>query len=113
MRTITLSNSLHRDPTKSGTVVGFYLQEWGYSFVVTAVLGAICGLIGLTLSAISLFEISSSYHSIDNVGAGFLILACLIPSLALNSLDKANRSKENEDPAGGHDAPFKGSRRAA
>ncbi len=89
MRTLTLQNTLYREKTISGTAIESGLQEWRSSFVVAATLGGLCGLTGLILSGLHLFGMSGSYHFVDNVGAGLLVMAFLLFSLAAHSLDRA------------------------
>jgi hypothetical protein len=93
MKTIILSNSLYMEKRTAGTALEFDLRKWRSSFVITAMLGGICGLIGLTLSVIHLFGSSGAYHFLDNVGAGFLVVALLLFSFAAHSLDNAHEAE--------------------
>lgn len=96
MRTIIQSNSRYREREISVSAVHFDLKKWRSAFVWSAVLGSIGGLVGLSLSLISLSELSGSYQLLDNVGALFLVTACLVFSFAAHCLERANDFETRE-----------------
>lgn len=90
MTTLALSNSIYSDKM-SGPSIDPDLEKWRASFVVSAMLGATCGITGFAMAGVHLVGLAGGYHYLDNVGAGFLIMAFLLLSAAAHSLDRARR----------------------
>jgi len=59
-------------------------------------LGIYFGLAGLFLSVFSQLGITSSYQYLDNLGALFLVTACLVSSFAARSFDKAHEAEDGK-----------------
>jgi len=74
----------------SGTALEATLLCWKMTFVFSAALGGITGLVGTVIGTLSLLRLLSDYHQVDNFGTVFLVVAFPLLIFAAHSLDKAH-----------------------
>lgn len=74
------------------SAIHFDLQKSSSAFRWGSILGIFCGLVGLFLTVFSQFGFLSSYQYLDNLGALFLVTACLVSSFAAHSFDKVREA---------------------
>ena len=90
MRELTLPNSLYVEKKKmSRTALNASLDRWKRTLCVSAVLGGIWGVVGMTLGLLSLLGLLKVDGWLDDLGTVSLVVAFPLIILAAHSLDKA------------------------
>ena len=110
MTTVTGFMNINRDVTEDGLPLAKQkLRRWVEGLFVSAVLGALSGLGGLTIGFLSLSELivpSTSLYTIGTVliGASFILFGIAAHCLDMSdAADKAIRMEEYSRPRGAKD----------